>query len=66
MVPIVKCIGLGLGLCIWGMVNLLSGWSTGRLVSIITGKEVSALNITVIFIYKSLLMLQYLYFSEMF
>lgn len=31
VVPIVKCIGLGLGLCIWGMLNLLSGWSTGRL-----------------------------------
>lgn len=30
VVPIVKCIGLGLGLCIWGMLNLLSGWSTGR------------------------------------
>ncbi|XP_076117430.1 transmembrane protein 144-like isoform X2 [Mytilus galloprovincialis] len=30
VVPIVKTIGLGLGICIWGMVNLLSGWSTGR------------------------------------
>ncbi|XP_052077457.1 transmembrane protein 144-like isoform X1 [Mytilus californianus] len=30
VVPIVKTVGLGLGLCIWSMVNLLSGWSTGR------------------------------------
>ncbi|XP_033742100.1 transmembrane protein 144-like [Pecten maximus] len=30
VVPIIKTIGLGLGLCIWGMVNLLSGWATGR------------------------------------
>ncbi|XP_052768731.1 transmembrane protein 144-like isoform X2 [Mya arenaria] len=30
VVPIVKTIGLGLGLCIWGMTNLLSGWATGR------------------------------------
>lgn len=30
VVPIIKTLGLGLGLCIWGMTNLLSGWSTGR------------------------------------
>ena len=30
VVPIVKTVGLGLGMCIWGMINLLSGWSTGR------------------------------------
>lgn len=30
VVPVIKTIGLGLGLCIWGMVNLLSGWATGR------------------------------------
>ncbi|XP_033743265.1 transmembrane protein 144-like [Pecten maximus] len=30
VVPIIKTIGMGLGLCIWGMSNLLSGWATGR------------------------------------
>lgn len=30
VVPIIKTIGLGLGLCIWGVANLLSGWVTGR------------------------------------
>ncbi|KAK3099262.1 hypothetical protein FSP39_001819 [Pinctada imbricata] len=30
VVPIIKTIGMGLGLCIWGMTNLLSGWATGR------------------------------------
>ncbi|XP_056010433.1 transmembrane protein 144-like isoform X1 [Ostrea edulis] len=30
VVPIVKTIGMGLGLCIWGMTNLLSGWATSR------------------------------------
>lgn len=30
VVPIIKCIGLGLGLCIWGILNLFSGWATGR------------------------------------
>ncbi|XP_052274885.1 transmembrane protein 144-like isoform X2 [Dreissena polymorpha] len=30
VVPIIKTIGLGLGMCIWGMTNLLSGWATGR------------------------------------
>lgn len=30
VVPIIRTIGLGLGLCIWGMTNLLSGWATGR------------------------------------
>lgn len=30
MVPIIKTIGMGLGLCIWGMTNLLSGWATSR------------------------------------
>lgn len=30
VVPIIKTIGLGLGLCMWGVTNLLSGWVTGR------------------------------------
>lgn len=30
VVPIVKTVGLGLGMCIWGMINLLGGWATGR------------------------------------
>ncbi|KAL8587620.1 hypothetical protein ACOMHN_045309 [Nucella lapillus] len=30
VVPIIKTIGMGLGLCIWGMFNLLSGWASGR------------------------------------
>ncbi|XP_034300733.2 transmembrane protein 144 isoform X2 [Magallana gigas] len=30
VVPIIKTIGMGLGLCIWGMTNLLSGWATSR------------------------------------
>lgn len=30
VVPIIKSIGLGLGMCIWGVFNLLSGWATGR------------------------------------
>jgi len=29
VVPIIKCIGLGLGMCIWGSVNLLFGWASG-------------------------------------
>lgn len=29
VVPIVKCIGLGLGLCIWGSSNMLIGWASG-------------------------------------
>uniref|UniRef100_A0ABM0LX60 Transmembrane protein 144-like n=1 Tax=Saccoglossus kowalevskii TaxID=10224 RepID=A0ABM0LX60_SACKO len=30
VVPIIKTIGLGLGLCIWGSLNLLTGWASGR------------------------------------
>ncbi|CAK8684345.1 transmembrane protein 144-like [Clavelina lepadiformis] len=30
VVPVVKTIGLGLGLLIWGSFNLLSGWASGR------------------------------------
>ncbi|KAL5014967.1 hypothetical protein ScPMuIL_009237, partial [Solemya velum] len=30
VVPVIKTIGMGLGLCIWGMTNLVSGWATGR------------------------------------
>lgn len=30
VVPIIKTIGMGLGLCIWGMFNLLAGWASGR------------------------------------
>ncbi|CAH1777680.1 unnamed protein product [Owenia fusiformis] len=30
VVPIIKTIGLGLGLLIWGSFNLLSGWASGR------------------------------------
>ncbi|XP_071087066.1 transmembrane protein 144-like isoform X1 [Haliotis cracherodii] len=30
VVPIIKTIGLGLGLCVWGSINLLVGWATGR------------------------------------
>ncbi|KAJ8297482.1 hypothetical protein KUTeg_024013 [Tegillarca granosa] len=30
VVPIIKTIGMGIGLCIWGMTNLLSGWATAR------------------------------------
>ncbi|KAK6173454.1 hypothetical protein SNE40_016900 [Patella caerulea] len=29
VVPIIKTIGLGLGMCIWGMSNLVAGWATG-------------------------------------
>lgn len=29
-VPIIKCIGLGLGLCLWGSSNMLIGWASGR------------------------------------
>jgi len=29
-VPIIKCIGLGLGMCVWGSANLLIGWASGR------------------------------------
>jgi len=28
-VTIIKCIGLGLGMCIWGSVNLMMGWASG-------------------------------------
>jgi glucose uptake protein GlcU len=30
VVPIVKCIGLALGLLIWGTANLVAGWGSGR------------------------------------
>ena len=30
VVPIVKCIGLGLGLCIWGSANMLAGWASAH------------------------------------
>ena len=30
VVPIIKTIGLGLGICVWGTFNLLSGWASGR------------------------------------
>ncbi|XP_070553814.1 transmembrane protein 144-like isoform X2 [Ptychodera flava] len=30
VVPVIKTIGLGLGLCIWGSLNLLMGWTSGR------------------------------------
>nr|XP_026696612.1 transmembrane protein 144 isoform X1 [Ciona intestinalis]XP_026696613.1 transmembrane protein 144 isoform X2 [Ciona intestinalis] len=30
VVPIIKTIGLGLGMLIWGSFNLLSGWASGR------------------------------------
>eukprot|EP01059_Diplonema_ambulator_P022550 TRINITY_DN37858_c0_g1_i1.p1 TRINITY_DN37858_c0_g1~~TRINITY_DN37858_c0_g1_i1.p1 ORF type:complete len:465 (+),score=136.35 TRINITY_DN37858_c0_g1_i1:56-1396(+) len=29
-VTIIKCIGLSLGLCIWGACNMLTGWSSGK------------------------------------
>ena len=41
VVPIVKTIGLGLGMCIWGMISLLSGWSTGRYDQIYSRPEYS-------------------------
>ncbi|XP_074650104.1 transmembrane protein 144-like isoform X2 [Tubulanus polymorphus] len=30
VVPIIKTIGLGLGILIWGTTNMLSGWASGR------------------------------------
>ncbi|XP_076468464.1 transmembrane protein 144-like isoform X2 [Babylonia areolata] len=30
VVPIFKTIGMALGMCIWGMFNLLGGWASGR------------------------------------
>lgn len=30
VVTIIKCIGLGLGLCLWGSSNMLIGWASGR------------------------------------
>jgi len=30
VVPIVQCIGLGLGLCIWGSSNMLAGWASAH------------------------------------
>ena len=30
MVPIVKTIGLGLGLLVWGLVGMLMGWASGH------------------------------------
>jgi len=29
VVTIIRCIGLGLGMCIWGSVNLIFGWASG-------------------------------------
>jgi len=29
VVTIIKCIGLGLGMCLWGATNLLMGWASG-------------------------------------
>eukprot|EP01013_Petalomonas_cantuscygni_P025302 TRINITY_DN47210_c0_g1_i1.p1 TRINITY_DN47210_c0_g1~~TRINITY_DN47210_c0_g1_i1.p1 ORF type:complete len:529 (+),score=93.48 TRINITY_DN47210_c0_g1_i1:86-1672(+) len=29
-VPAIQCIGLGLGMCIWGTTNMLVGWASGR------------------------------------
>lgn len=34
VVPIIKSIGLGLGILIWGSFNLLAGWASGRSVSL--------------------------------
>jgi hypothetical protein len=28
-VPIIKCIGLGMGLLVWGLTNMLTGWASG-------------------------------------
>lgn len=30
VVPIVKTVGLGLGMCVWGSVNMLIGWGQGK------------------------------------
>jgi len=30
VVPIIKTVGMGLGMCIWGMTNLFAGWASGR------------------------------------
>ena len=30
VVPVIKAIGLAMGLLIWGTLNLLAGWATGR------------------------------------
>jgi glucose uptake protein GlcU len=30
VVPIVQCIGLGLGLCVWGSSNMLTGWASAH------------------------------------
>jgi hypothetical protein len=29
-VPIIRCIGLGLGVLVWGAANLIVGWATGN------------------------------------
>jgi len=29
VVTVIKCIGLGLGMCLWGATNLLMGWASG-------------------------------------
>lgn len=42
VVTIVKCIGLGLGLCVWGAASCLIGWACGRFG--ILGVEASALS----------------------
>jgi len=40
VVPIIKTIGLGLGMLLWGSFNMLSGWATGRFGLFNTGKDV--------------------------
>ncbi|KAF6036484.1 TMEM144 [Bugula neritina] len=30
VVPIIQCIGMAMGLLIWGVSNMLTGWATGR------------------------------------
>jgi hypothetical protein len=30
VVPVIKTIGLAMGLLIWGTLNLIAGWATGR------------------------------------
>lgn len=30
VIPIVQCIGLGMGLVLWGSANMLTGWASGR------------------------------------
>ncbi|ESP03690.1 hypothetical protein LOTGIDRAFT_137008 [Lottia gigantea] len=42
VVPIIKTIGLGLGLCIWATTNLIAGWATGKFGLFDTKKAVLA------------------------